>query len=138
MGQERSLTRIFVYGTLHPAHQPEHVRRWAPPMVSVGVATVNGRLYDLGSFPGLVLEDGGGLVHGAVFSIADDPEVWRLFDRYEGFMPQRPAESLFRRERCLATFDQGLEIDCWTYVYNRSVHDAPLVPEGRWKGIAVL
>src|SRR6185436_15278063 len=57
---------LFVYGTLLPGHAPAAMRDVVASLRPVGPATVRGRLYHLGAYPGLVLDagDASGVVHG--------------------------------------------------------------------------
>ena len=81
------MERLFVYGSLQPGGPNETVLgdiggEWAP-------ATVRGRLVNGGwgaeiGFPGLVLDDDGGIVSGYVFSSAALAEHWESLDRFEG------------------------------------------------------
>ena len=62
--------------------------RWLRTVASyVGPAQTHGRLYDLGSYPGLKpARTRGERVRGDVYRIAS-PRVWRVLDRYEAGGP---------------------------------------------------
>lgn len=130
---------LFVYGTLLPGHAPAAMRDVVATMRVVGPATVRGRLYDLGSYPGLVLDVSDDRVHGQVLAVPDDPDAWLRLDAYEGFVIDEPERSLFRRARCPAAVADGAVIECWVYVYN----DGGLPPGrpvegGVWRAAARL
>ena len=79
--------RLFVYGTLAPGRPNEHVLakvrgRWEP-------ATVRGTLYPEGwgaaaGYPGIVLDEVGGEVHGFVFTSDELAADWARLDEFEG------------------------------------------------------
>src|SRR4051794_6778720 len=47
---------LFVYGTLLPGQAPPAMRDLIARMSDLGPATVRGRLYDLGAYPGIILD----------------------------------------------------------------------------------
>jgi len=97
--------KIAVYGTLRPA---------------TGEAVeIPGKIYDLGWFPGLVLDDSGATVKGTWIEV-DDVRLAQL-DRYEGYREDFPDKSLYLRK----PFQGG-----WVYVYNRSIGDRALIETG--------
>lgn len=121
---------LFVYGTLLPGREPAHLRDLTRRLRDLGSATVHGRLYDCGPYPGLQLELGDIVVHGRLLELPDAAALAEL-DAYEGFDPVHPEGSLFRRVEC-ETVCRGSRFDCWVYIYNRDVSDLPCVESGRW------
>src|SRR5271165_976960 len=118
---------LFAYGTLQPGLAPAEVAPLVACMRPVGQATVPGTLYDLGSYPGAVLEQGSGRrIAGTVFTAPDDPDFWRDLDAYEEVNPAEPDASQFRRVRHPVELASGGSLDCWVYVYNRPLEDAPI------------
>ena len=49
---------LFAYGTLQPGFAPPAMSPVVARMVPSGAATVEGKLYDMGSYPGLILGSG--------------------------------------------------------------------------------
>ena len=80
---------VFVYGTLRRGEQRD-INLLKPSPRWVGRASVEGVLYDLGSYPGLVLgsnlRPGQKKVRGEVYEITDELE--RLLDEIEGVAPR--------------------------------------------------
>jgi acetylornithine aminotransferase/acetylornithine/N-succinyldiaminopimelate aminotransferase len=116
---------IFVYGTLRPAMAPPEmkhiVERWKP----VGSATVLGQLLDLGDYTGAVLDaNTSSRIIGEVFELPKDPAMMAELDEYEGFEPDEPETSLFRRVKADVKLASGGNQSCWMYVYNRDAADA--------------
>jgi len=114
-------TRIFVYGTLRrdPAHEMFHLL--AKSARFVGDATVPGRLFDLGDYPGMVSSDDGNRVIGEVYEF--DPAEWphgiRQLDEYEGCSPGDPEPHEYCREVVNARLENGETVSAWAYVLNR-------------------
>lgn len=118
--------RIFVYGTLRedPAH--DMYRVLARSATFVGDATANGRLYDLGAYPGLVLSsDPDSIVHGEVYELKPDgaAQVLTLLDNYEGCGVNDPSSHEYRRELVRVRLSNGEETNAWTYLLNRDPSD---------------
>lgn len=122
---------LFVCGTLLPELVPEHLRGFVRSLTSVGEAFVRGTLYDLGEYPGAVLDaNATGHIRGWVYRLPADPTVLAALDDYEGFDPTDASASLFIRELVTATLATGEAVECWIYTYNRSVHLAPMILSG--------
>src|SRR5436190_18383391 len=75
---------LFVYGTLRTGLRPNEVAPLLSAIKLVGSATVRGRLYDLGEYPGVVLEEGCGLVIGELLEMSVSPTPLSALDSYEG------------------------------------------------------
>ena len=126
------ISHLFVYGTLmrrfgHPMH--DALARGAD---FVGEAVVQGRLYDLGHYPGLVLsESRADTVFGELYRLHDD-DVLRVLDDYEGCAPGEPEPTEYvRRSVSVAGADGGV-IEAWTYVYNRPGEEQARIASGRY------
>jgi gamma-glutamylcyclotransferase (GGCT)/AIG2-like uncharacterized protein YtfP len=99
--------KLFVYGTLRKG--------------KTRLDYIKGKLWDLGRFPGLVLE-GNTNVTGEIIEV-DEPTLAEL-DLYEG-VPQ----GLYRRAR--QNTKNGEEV--WVYLFNRDIPDyAKEIITGDW------
>src|SRR5581483_6452725 len=114
---------LFVYGTLRPALAPAQLKPLLEYLKPLGKATVVGKLYDLGAYPGATLEPGG-LIVGEVLELPEDTAVLAALDLYEGYDPTDEAQSLFVRRRCTASLMDGRAIEGWVYIYQQSLRDA--------------
>ena len=121
---------LFSYGTLQPGLAPAEIAPVVQKLHRVGRAYVRGVLYDLGSYPGLVLGESGMKVWGQVFALPADAVALRQLDEYEEFDPSDPARSQFIRTRCLSVLESGREVATWIYVYNRDPGTAPVIANG--------
>jgi gamma-glutamylcyclotransferase (GGCT)/AIG2-like uncharacterized protein YtfP len=117
---------LFIYGTLHPDRAPAAIATTARLLKPFARATIQGRLYDLGAYPGVQLgSDPSGTVPGELFQLPDDASilartVLARLDNYEDFRPDDPSNSLFLRQRTIATLEDGTQQACWVYTYNRA------------------
>ncbi len=112
--------KLFIYGTLHPDHAPREIYDVVKTLRHLGKGTIRGKLYDLGEYPGAVLEKGTTeRVQGAVFELPDDPGTLASLDQYEDFLPGHPENSLFVRSKTTVTLADGSQKRCWVYFYNR-------------------
>lgn len=134
--------RIFFYGTL---------MNFKHELVTAAQDAVipNATLYDLGVFPGLLL-DGQMDVYGRVFTLEGDgkelAELLRMLDDYEGYNKKERTGLYVRKKTEAYTTNVAAEdpIDCWVYEFNNfgDRHGpwpphAKIIPDGKWepKGI---
>jgi gamma-glutamylcyclotransferase (GGCT)/AIG2-like uncharacterized protein YtfP len=110
---------LFVYGTLRRDTRNEQFHLLARHAKFIGEATVDGKLYDLGDYPGM-LYPAHGAVHGEVYAVA--PEHWdavvKQLDVYEGCTSSDPQPHEYRRELVQATLSNGSTVSAWAYVLN--------------------
>jgi len=124
--------RIFVYGTLRrdPRHEMFHL--FAKHARYLGEATVPGRLFDLGDYPGMLHGESSVRVVGEVYEIV--PEMWddiiRQLDEYEGCSPSDPAPHEYRRDVVNARLEGGQVLSAWAYVLNRWPTNMPEIRSG--------
>lgn len=124
--------RIFVYGTLRrdPGHEMFHLL--AKHARYLGDATVAGRLFDLGEYPGMLWPDDSTSVLGEVYEI--DPRYWGLvidqLDEYEGCGPGDAEPHEYRREIVNARLATGEVVPAWAYVLNQWPTEHPEIRSG--------
>lgn len=116
---------VFVYGTLRRGGL-RAMPAVFPGAKLVGTATVRGRLYDLGEYPGLLLGASASRVAG---------EVYEVDDETLGEMDAVEASDDYRRRRVEVSLDAGVSSACWVYVGERepefySRHS--LIASGDW------
>ncbi|MEY3610818.1 MAG: Gamma-L-glutamyl-butirosin gamma-glutamyl cyclotransferase [Pseudomonadota bacterium] len=120
------MTCLFIYGTLMPGLRLEaemHGARF------VGPAQIQGRLVDVGRYPGLLPGDGS--VVGEIYEV-DDAHLARL-DGVEDMVPGDRAASQYWREAVTVLSGplQGQSVQ--TYVYNRPVDGCTPIPHGDYR-----
>ena len=119
---------LFTYGTLQPNRAPAEIASTVAQLRPVGKGFVHGVLYDLGDYPGAVLNPSSKRrISGTVFRLSKDATVLRKLDEYEGFDSHAPDQSLFIRTLHPVTLATGDTIECWLYTYNRNPGNAPIL-----------
>ncbi|CAG2133669.1 gamma-glutamylcyclotransferase family protein [Cupriavidus numazuensis] len=126
------MPRVFVYGTLRAGEVNDlnaAARRHgiaAPTLLGTG--TIAGRLYDFGTYPGLVLDPAAG---PAVGDLYDVPEaLLPVLDEIEEVYPGQA--SLFVREE-QTVLHQGRPVNCLLYpVADAAVTGLPRIDSGDW------
>ena len=122
---------LFVCGTLLSGLAPDEVAGIMGRMRRIGAASVPGRLYDLGDYPGAILDpDCDTKIIGEVFQLPDDGAALAALDAYEGIDPQDSDGGAFVRRKAEITLEGGANLQCWIYVYNRQVESASLITSG--------
>ncbi|GJM03928.1 MAG: gamma-glutamylcyclotransferase [Rhodomicrobium sp.] len=124
---------IFVYGTLK--------RSVANPMGAmmrsyanyVAEAIIAGRIYDLGPYPGLVLEDSGTAVYGEIYEITKPNALLALLDAYEGCAQDDTQPHEFVRVLATVRDTDGVDYRAWVYVYQGQVDPSWLLPSGYYQ-----
>jgi gamma-glutamylcyclotransferase (GGCT)/AIG2-like uncharacterized protein YtfP len=117
---------LFVYGTLlkilnRPMHQV-----LASHANFVGPAGFQGKLYDLGNYPGAVpSKKASDKIRGEVYRMQNPEGIFRLLDEYEG--------KEFRRERVLISLENGKKVFSWIYLYKRPTNGLKVMPSGDYK-----
>lgn len=125
--------RIFVYGTLlkdFPHPKAAYLQEVAE---FIGAATVPGRLYDLGHYPGLVYDANcEELVFGHIFQLHFPEETFLLLDDYEGIDPYAPETSEYTRQVIEVSTSTGPCL-CWTYLYQLPVKGLIQIESGDYR-----
>lgn len=122
---------LFVYGTLLPDRAPAEIAPIVRRFRAMGDGSVRGRLYDLGEYPGVVLDETGGEIPGKIFRLPEEPEVLKRLDEYEEFDAAQPEGSLFvRKEWPVTRKNAGKKLICWVYVYNPHAASASTLTPG--------
>ena len=134
----KSSQYLFCYGTLLRDTAPQSMASLCRRLPRLAAASVRGSLYDLGSYPGLILatdelaDEHDDVVRGEVV-VVQSASDWLRLDAYEGVDRGRPERSLYNRLRTTATTDAGDKIECWVYVYNRALKHAAKIDSGCWR-----
>lgn len=126
------MTRVFVYGTLRAGEVNDlniAARRHgiaAPTLL--GTATIAGRLYDFGTYPGLVLDPQAGPAVGDLYDVPD--ALVPVLDEIEEIYPGQ--SSLFVSAQHAVLHD-GQPVTCLLYpVAEAAVLGLPRIEGGDW------
>jgi gamma-glutamylcyclotransferase (GGCT)/AIG2-like uncharacterized protein YtfP len=129
---------LFAYGTLAEDMAPQKIAAAVKRLKLVGEGFVFGRLYDIGEYPGAVLDDTReDKVFGKIFEIPADGSLLERLDEYEGFDPKRPTRSLFLRKRTAINRPKRPCLTGWVYEYNGDVKSASVIKAGRYSKVSV-
>ena len=124
---------LFVYGTLlsaagHP--MGDRLRREARLL---GEASIEGQLFSLGKYPGLIEAAGTGTrVHGEVYALNAPAASFQWLDAYEGIVLGNHEQNDYRRIEKSARLASGENVAAWVYIYCKPVAASSLIPGGRW------
>jgi len=121
---------LFVYGTLMRCSDRPLARRLRQQARFAGHATVQGRLYRLGSYPGAVASGHpADRVHGEVFDItAAPPALLAALDHYEGCAADQPRPHPYVKQKTCLAWRAGRGIHCATAAPKNQVVILGLVP----------
>ena len=124
---------LFLYGTLLADRAPDEVVWALKALRRLGPAYVPGRLYELGEYPGAVVDYSANTsIHGELLELPSDKAILDALDRYEEFDPSRPQKSLFIRKKAKIKLANGRNVEGWMYVYNRNPGNAPIIRGGNY------
>jgi gamma-glutamylcyclotransferase (GGCT)/AIG2-like uncharacterized protein YtfP len=124
---------LFVYGTLMQASGHPMAQRLASQSTVIGPGTVPGRLYDLGRYPGAVLDGAGGeRVHGVALRLQHAERTLAWLDAYEGMGAGDPEPHAYARVVIAVQLSRGRQIDAWIYDYRGPLTFARRLASGRY------
>ena len=113
---------VFVYGTLRRGGAGAMSIRF-PNSQFIADAKVSGGLYDLGAYPGVLLNESNSLVIGEVYEV--DDEILHKLDDYE-------ASSHYRRKQVEISLGTQRRM-CWIYEPNPEFYShRKLITSGDW------
>ena len=113
---------VFVYGTLRRGGARSMSIRF-PDSRFIADAKVSGSLYDLGAYPGLILNESNSLVVGEVYEV--DDEILNELDDFE-------ASSNYWRKQVEISLGTQRRI-CWAYEPNPEFYSPrTLITSGDW------
>lgn len=121
---------LFVYGSLLSGFKSPAYEYIAKYFNLIGIATVKGTIYDMGTYPVGTPNDTGRLIKGELYKIRNVKEssfVLAQLDDYEGLYPDDGEEIYYKRELVETTLESGEKIMAWIYWYDRDVSNRPIV-----------
>jgi len=125
--------KFFMYGTLKKG-RPLDRKSLADLRSSVKEATIEGSIFNLGSFPTIKL-DGKGLVTGEIHTFPEEhvKGVRNIMDSIEGYNSSYPDKGLYNRYKVKATLEDGKMVTAWAYEYNGDVDPKRRLDDGVWE-----
>ena len=126
------INHLFVYGTLLHPIQSNITNQLQGNSTLKGHAYIPGRLFDLGSYPGLIWDKASEYqVYGQIFSLHDPLRLIPMLDLYEGIHPKSPGDTEYVRVAKSVSCGEEI-IDCWMYLYNRPTDNLPEITSGNY------
>jgi gamma-glutamylcyclotransferase (GGCT)/AIG2-like uncharacterized protein YtfP len=123
--------RLLVYGTLRKGSRNSMHHMLANSAMLVGQARTNGRLYDLGEYPGLVpSSEPDAWVHGELYVLENAPEALARLDDYEGCGPRHARPYEFERVLREVVLNSGESCLAWVYLYTGMLDGKDEIPSG--------
>lgn len=126
MVSHHSLIPVGVYGTLRKGHGAHYFLATSP---SAGVDKVRGKIFDNGAFPCFKDCEDDSEVTVEIYEV-DDKLLGQL-DRYEGYTPDNPRDSLYVRRVVRTTGGKLVSI----YEYNGAVDMMTLIESGDYNDV---
>ncbi len=138
---------LLVYGSLWQGTEKHLEFKMDSNLSLVTNTTIKGCLYDLGEYPGLVIEadlsdkdkEKAIDVPVQLFKVnkeinpKDPLKILTEIDRYEECNLQNPSVSEYRRTTLPVTLGTGtIKVDAWIYLYNKSSEGKPKVENNNW------
>jgi gamma-glutamylcyclotransferase (GGCT)/AIG2-like uncharacterized protein YtfP len=136
---EEEIGYIFFYGSLKQGEPLYFLEGIEDLRIEVFPARMQGGLlYDLGLFPGMILQSNGGLVVGEVHCFRQIEKVLEILDQVEEYYGEDDPNNLYRRVEHEAELlnGEGL-ITCWVYEYVGPLDEALFIESGDWQGAPV-
>ncbi len=119
---------LFAYGTLLLAGN-EFANYLNQNCSFYGPGKVEGILYDIGHYPGIILLPGREqFVNGNIYLLNDPETTLKVLDHYEGITDDDQPDEYMRKITAIETNDRTL--DCWIYEYNFPVDGLKQITSG--------
>ncbi len=119
------IRHLFAYGTLRPGLAPPEIASVVAKLGLLGEGFVSGKLYDLGEYPGAVIDPASAwIIYGIVYELPEAAEILRILDAYEG--PE------YVRIEQLVTLTAGRVVSCWVYDFQGRPSEERFIESGRW------
>jgi gamma-glutamylcyclotransferase (GGCT)/AIG2-like uncharacterized protein YtfP len=126
---------LFAYGTLQPGLAPIEIADLVRDLLVLGKGSVQGTLYDLGSYPGARLDNTSShRIWGTVFRLPAGMNLIPRLDAYEEYYPESPHASQFIRKLRTAQLTDGRTLECWIYEYNGHPDATSILEGGTYTG----
>ena len=119
---------MFFYGTLMSGFKRPGRERLDTKLTPIGRGSIHAALFDVGLYPAAIPASDA-LVQGELHRMSDESVLHEL-DEIEGFRPEEPDASLYRRLETPVTLTDGRIEMAWTYFYNAPLGSAPRIESG--------
>ena len=120
---------LFVYGKLKRNQPNEMSKLLHRNSIFIGNGYIYGRLYEIDHYPGIIFSAiKSEKVFGEILKL-NPSIILKKLDEFEGAWPLYSENSEYKRLKGTTFFD-NVTIDCWIYVYNRTVDESKRINSG--------
>ena len=124
---------LFVYGTLLSSVGHPMGARLRREGTLIGEASIQGRLYRVSHYPGLVeAPDTQMQVTGEVYELNNPRASFQWLDAYEGIALGADPDNEYERVERPMRLTSGEQVTAWVYLYRKPISGLRRIPEGRW------
>jgi gamma-glutamylcyclotransferase (GGCT)/AIG2-like uncharacterized protein YtfP len=126
---------LFVYGTLRKALDGSLHPYLINQAEFIGNATLPGKLYHVGTYPGAVPIPVGSrqCVQGELYRLFRPHLLLQQLDEYEECGSHFPAPHEYLRKQENVSLSDNTHLQAWTYIYQHSTQGLRLVHKGDWR-----
>lgn len=120
---------VFFYGTLMSGFKRPGRSNLDQVLKPIGRGCISAALFDLGIYPAAI-PAAEGQVWGEVHQMLEPTQALSTLDEIEGYTPDTPDSSLYRRVEIPVTFEDGRSAQAWVYFYNAPLGRAERIASG--------
>jgi gamma-glutamylcyclotransferase (GGCT)/AIG2-like uncharacterized protein YtfP len=132
MSADNACRLLFVYGTLRHDSGHPMARSLASATRFLGRASVAGRLYDLGPYPGMTTAEPPDRAWGHLLEMHNPLATLEQLDAYEGCPCGEPIPALFQRRLMRVVAESGQTLTAWVYTYHGEVNEKNRLASGEY------
>jgi gamma-glutamylcyclotransferase (GGCT)/AIG2-like uncharacterized protein YtfP len=123
---------LFVYGTLLPEFNLSISKLLRSEADFIGHGFVFAKLYDIGEYPGIVLDYSlENKVYGNVYHLHNPESTFRILDEYEEINSSLPEENEYIRS-IVKVYLSEHEVEANVYVYVKDISILKIIPSGQY------
>ena len=133
MKHENNSVYLFVYGTLMKClNQPVHAIMLKGAKYLCRAKT-QGRLYNIGEYPGMVKNTTDAWVYGELYLLKQQESTFAKLDEYEEVGTAFPEPNEYFRDIFEVYPENGQAIQAWIYIYKLPTHKLQVIESGDYK-----
>ncbi|MEY3321727.1 MAG: hypothetical protein RLZZ417_1310 [Bacteroidota bacterium] len=126
------MSLIFVYGTLLPEYNLSISNLFENEADFIGQGFVYAKLYDIGDYPGIILDKTfENKVYGNIYQLHHPESSFQILDEYEGINSTHPEENEYIRS-IVKVFTGEHELEANVYLYCKDISNLKLIPSGQY------
>ncbi len=118
---------VFIYGTLRRGGSNDFRMAGAEFITS---GTITGRMYRIDWYPGLVLDEAGGEIHGEVYAVG--LELLSALDVFEGLSAGEMEGIEYRRVQTPVIQKNSCMLTAWVWEWLGGTEESQRISDGDW------